>query len=90
VLTAFSLLVTFNARVGNVVNPVLNDRFAAGLLVGAMVPYFFSALTMGAVNKAAQGVVVEVRRQWLEIPGLAEGTAKADYAKCVSMITWCQ
>jgi K(+)-stimulated pyrophosphate-energized sodium pump len=95
VLTAFALLSTFNSKVqaaadvAVIPNPVENDRFMAGVLVGAMVPYFFAAMTMGAVNKAAQGVVVEVRRQWNEIPGLAEGTARADYALCVTQITKC-
>lgn len=52
-----------------------------------MLPYWFGALTMGAVNQAAQAVVIEVRRQFQEIPGLLEGTAEADYHKCVTMIT---
>jgi len=59
-----------------------------GLILGAMLPYWFSAMCMQSVNKAAQCVVIEVRRQFDEIAGLMEGTAKPDYAACVSMITW--
>jgi K(+)-stimulated pyrophosphate-energized sodium pump len=58
-----------------------------GLFIGAMMVFIFSALTMEAVGKAAMGIVNEVRRQWREIPGLMEGTAKPDYAKCVSIST---
>ena len=58
-----------------------------GLLIGAMMVFIFSALTMDAVGKAAMGIVNEVRRQWREIKGLMEGTAKPDYARCVSIST---
>lgn len=58
-----------------------------GLFIGAMMVFIFSALTMEAVGKAAMGIVNEVRRQWREIAGLMEGTAKPDYAKCVSIST---
>ena len=58
-----------------------------GLFIGAMMVFIFSALTMEAVGKAAMGIVNEVRRQWREIKGLMEGTAKPDYAKCVSIST---
>jgi len=58
-----------------------------GILIGAMMPYLFSALTMMAVGKAAYQIVVEVRRQFQEIPGLMEGTAKPDYAACVAIST---
>jgi len=52
-----------------------------------MMPYLFSALTMTAVGKAAQEIVVEVRRQFLTIEGLMEGTGKPDYAACVGIST---
>jgi len=88
VLTALSLMSTFVTRteVTNI-NATSNQYFLGGTLVGAMLPYWFGALTMGAVNQAAQAVVVEVRRQFQEIRGLLEGTAEADYERCVTMIT---
>ncbi|MFC1988087.1 sodium-translocating pyrophosphatase [Chloroflexota bacterium] len=58
-----------------------------GLFIGAMMVFVFSALTMEAVGKAAMGIVNEVRRQWREISGLMEGTAKPDYARCVDIST---
>ncbi|MFC2005574.1 sodium-translocating pyrophosphatase [Chloroflexota bacterium] len=58
-----------------------------GLMIGAMMVFIFSALTMEAVGKAAMGIVNEVRRQWREIKGLMEGTAKPDYARCVDIST---
>ncbi|MFC1965668.1 sodium-translocating pyrophosphatase [Chloroflexota bacterium] len=58
-----------------------------GLFIGAMMVFIFSALTMEAVGKAAMGIVNEVRRQWREISGLMEGTARPDYARCVDIST---
>lgn len=58
-----------------------------GLLVGAMLPYWFSAMTMKSVGKAALAMVEEVRRQFNTIPGLMEGTAKPDYKNCVEIST---
>ncbi len=91
VLTGLSLVSNFYRQAvtsgGTAVDPVSNQYFLAGILVGAMLPYFFGALTMQAVNRSAQAVIVEVRRQFKEIKGLAEGTADADYEACVSMIT---
>ncbi len=58
-----------------------------GLLLGGMLPFLFSALTMRAVGRAAMEIVEEVRRQFREIPGLMEGTADSDPAKCVSIAT---
>lgn len=71
------------------VDAIQSDRFIPGVLVGAMLPYAFAALTMGAVSVAAGQVVVEVRRQLNEIPGLREGVegVDADHTKCVTMIT---
>jgi K(+)-stimulated pyrophosphate-energized sodium pump len=66
---------------------ILNPKLLVGLFIGGMLPFLFSALTMSAVGKAAQEIVLEVRRQFREIPGLMEGTAKADYAKCVDICT---
>lgn len=59
----------------------------AGLLIGAMLPYWFSALTMKSVGQAAKGMVQEVRRQFETIQGLMERTAKPDYAACVAIST---
>jgi len=59
----------------------------AGVLIGAMLPYVFSSLAMGAVGRAAGEMIKEVGRQFNEIVGLREGTAKAEYAKCVDIST---
>ncbi len=59
----------------------------AGLLVGAMLPYWFSAMTMKSVGKAALAMVEEVRRQFNTIQGLMEGTARPDYVRCVEIST---
>ena len=58
-----------------------------GLLIGGMLPFVFSAMTMDSVSKAAYKMIEEVRRQFREIPGVMEGTAKPDYKTCVSIST---
>jgi len=66
---------------------LLNPSLITGLFVGAMTVFFFASMTMNAVGRAAAAMVQEVRRQFREIPGLLEGQARPDYARCVSIST---
>jgi len=59
----------------------------AGLVIGAVLPFFFTSFLMNAVGVAAEKMVFEIRRQFKAIPGLLQGTAKADYGKCVDIVT---
>lgn len=86
-LTALALFSAYTQAVGIEMLNVLNPAVVAGLFIGGMLPFLFSALTMGAVGRAASDMIDEVRRQFREIPGLMEGTAKPEYAKCVSIST---
>ncbi len=66
---------------------LMNPRVIAGMFIGVMAVFLFSGMTMNAVGRAAQKMVDEVRRQFKTIPGIMEGTAEPDYARCVSIST---
>ncbi|MCL2797160.1 MAG: sodium-translocating pyrophosphatase [Firmicutes bacterium] len=88
--TALALLVSYVQTVGKKVVldlSLVNPPVLVGLFLGAMLVFVFGAMLMSGVRKAAQSIVTEVRRQFREIPGLMEGTGKADYAQCVSICT---
>ncbi|MCK9607196.1 MAG: sodium-translocating pyrophosphatase [Methylomonas sp.] len=87
VLTALALMAAYvtAAKVEHL--NLLDPTMLPGILIGAMMPYLFSAMTMMAVGKAARAIVLEVRRQFKEIPGLMEGTARPDYKACVGIST---
>ena len=66
---------------------LLDPMVVIGFFIGGCIPFFIAAVTMTAVGRAAEGMVIEVRRQFREIPGLLEGTAKPDSARCVDIST---
>ncbi len=86
-LTALALFAAYQQVVGLESIDILKPTVMAGLLVGGMLPFLFSSMAMNAVGRAANTMIEEVRRQFREIPGLLEGTGKADYAKCVEIST---
>ncbi len=86
-LTALALFSAFQMQAGVEKIDVSNPVVMAGLFFGGMLPFLFSAMSMTAVGEAANDMIVEVRRQFKEIPGLLEGTGKADYAACVDIST---
>ncbi|MCH8061044.1 MAG: sodium-translocating pyrophosphatase [Chloroflexi bacterium] len=87
VLTALALMAAYSQVVDLDVFDLLDVDVLMGLIVGAMLPFLFAALTMQAVGRAAMAMVNEVRRQFREIEGLLEGTADADYARAVDIST---
>ena len=89
VLTSLALMAAYANVVGLKAIDLMEVSTLVGLLIGALMPFVFSALTMEAVGRAAQDMVQEVRRQFNEIPGLREGAegAKAEYARCVDIST---
>ncbi|HHN75406.1 MAG TPA: sodium-translocating pyrophosphatase, partial [Acidobacteria bacterium] len=90
-LTALALFNAFQTQVSRGGEPMSMDlaqpEIIAGLLLGAMLPFVFSAMAMKAVGAAAFEMIEEVRRQFRTIPGLMEGKARADYARCVDIST---
>ena len=87
VLTALALMAAYSAATRIDVFDLMDVDVLMGLLVGALMPFLFAALTMQAVGRAANAMVIEVRRQFREIAGLMEGTATADYARAVDIST---
>lgn len=86
-LTALVLLVSFGETMGLEIVNLLDSNVLIGLLIGGLLPFIFSALTMKSVGKAAFQMVQEVRRQFKEIAGIMEGTGKPDYKRCVDIST---
>ena len=93
-LTALALIASYIDKVQSIKPSVSFDDFnlmnpvvLIGLFIGACLPFIFAALTMESVGKAAQSVVVEVRRQFREIKGIMQGESDPDYAKCVDLCT---
>lgn len=86
-LTALALFSAYTAAVGLQSIDLTSAPVIAGLFVGGMLPFLFSAITMDAVGKAAFKMIEEVRRQFREIPGIMEEKAKPDYARCVEIST---
>ncbi len=86
-LTALALFVSYATEVKLANIDLLSPYVVIGLLIGGMLPFAFSAMTMESVSKAAYKMIEEVRRQFREIPGILEGKAKPDYSSCVSIST---
>ena len=86
-LTALALFAAYVGLAGITSIDIYKADVLAMLFVGAMIPFFFSSLAISAVGKAAMEMVKEVRRQFKEIPGIMEGTAKPEYDKCVEIST---
>lgn len=92
----FAALVLFSAFIGDLKHyfPTFNSTFnlqdayvVIGLFLGGLLPYLFGGFSMMAVGRAASAVVIEVRRQFKEIPGIMEGTGKPDYGRAVDILT---
>lgn len=93
-LTALALIASYVEKVQEVGGPsveldmsIMNPTVLCGIFIGACLPFVFAALTMSSVGRAAQSIVIEVRRQFKEISGLMEGKAEADYETCVDICT---
>jgi K(+)-stimulated pyrophosphate-energized sodium pump len=86
-LTALALYTAYTQAVGLRVIDLTQAHVVAGMFLGGILPFFIAALTMTSVGKAAYQMVNEIRRQFREIPGLMEGKAKPDSARCVAIST---
>ena len=86
-LTALALFVSYCSEVQLPALDLLDPNVVIGLLIGGMLPFAFSAMTMNSVSKAAYKMIAEVRRQFRTIPGILEGISKPDYGTCVSIST---
>ena len=91
-LTALALFASYTQIVkqltgASLVIDITNPNVIIGLFIGAMLPFLFSAFTMGAVGKAAEEMVIEVRRQFKKIKGIMQGKKKPDYKRCVKIST---
>ena len=88
-LTALALFMSYAEAVGLKASGInlLTPNVVIGLLIGGMLPFAFSAMTMDSVSKAAYKMIEEVRRQFREIPGILQGKARPDYSSCVSIST---
>ncbi len=86
-LTALALFSAYRLVAHVETIDIADPKVMVGLLIGGMLPFLFSAMAINAVSDAADKMIDEVRRQFREIPGLLEGTATAEYAKCVDIST---
>ena len=86
-LTSLALFVSYATEVQLDAINLLSPHVVIGLLIGGMLPFAFSAMTMDSVSKAAYKMIEEVRRQFREIPGILEGKGRPDYGSCVSIST---
>jgi len=86
-LTSIILFASFQKAAGLTVIDLMNPNVLSGIIIGSMIPYFFSSLAMDAVGKAAFAMIKEVRRQFNEHPGILKGTVVPDYKKCIDIST---
>ena len=86
-LTPLALFAAYGIAVDLAVIDIMHPPVFIGLLIGAMLPFLFSALSMQAVGRAAYEIVLEVRRQFKEMPGIMEETVEPDYERCISIST---